>query len=195
MARVALHNKTMNKLIIILLSLLLMSCGRGETIPKPKGYLSLNYPKVGYTKLDIARPYKFDVSKNSIVVQQPKNWLKIEYPALKASVNITYRPVKDNLRELLIEAEKLVYEHTVKADQIVGRDYMNKKDNVYGKLAEITGNAASQLQFHVTDSTRHFLKGSLFFYSRPNYDSIYPAVEYLKKDMIRIMETLEWKNQ
>ena len=61
-------------------------------------------------------------------------------------------------------------------------------------MCEISGNAASQIQFHVTDSSKHFLKGSLFFYSKPNYDSILPAVEYIKKDMIQMLETLQWNN-
>jgi gliding motility-associated lipoprotein GldD len=132
------------------------------------------------------------VSKNTTIKSLPKNWLKIQYPKLKASVHITYRPINNNLRELLIEAEKLVLEHTVKADNISWRDYENTDKKVYGKMCEISGNAASQIQFHVTDSTNHFLKGSLFFYTKPNYDSILPAVEYIKKDMIQMLETLEW---
>ena len=58
---------------------------------------------------------------------------------------------------------------------------------------EITGNAASQSQFYVTDSTEHFLTGSLYFYAKPNYDSIYPAAIYLQQDIRQIMESLEWK--
>ena len=116
------------------------------------------------------------------------------YPELKASVDITYRPVNNNLRELFIEAEKLVLEHTVKADNISWRDFSNTENKVYGKLCHIEGNAASQIQFHATDSARHFIKGSLFFYVKPNYDSIYPAVEYIKKDMVRMMESMKWKD-
>lgn len=183
----------MRNYLILLFLIVLISCGK-ETLPKPKGYLSLNYPKKTYTKLKENRPYSFDVATNSVVKKMPKQWLKIEYPNLKASVDITYRPVKNNLRELLTEAEKLIYEHTIKADQITGQDYTNSHKKVFGKFAEISGNAASQVQFHVTDSSKHFLKGSLFFYSKPNYDSILPAVDYIKKDMIKMLETLEWKD-
>lgn len=182
----------MRSYLYLLFIFLIIGCGE-EILPKPKGYLSLTYPKKEYKKLEINRPYSFEIAENSVVKNLPKNWLKIEYPNLKASIDITYRPVKNNLRELLIEAEKLVYEHAIKADQIIGRDYDNKNQKVFGKFAEITGNAASQIQFHVTDSSKHFLKGSLFFYSKPNYDSILPAVAYIKKDMIHIMETLQWK--
>lgn len=175
-----------------MLIFLSISCNK-EKLPKPKGYLNLEYPKVGYRTLNKNTPYSFDISKNTRVKELPNHWLKIQYPALKASVDITYRPINNNLRELLIEAEKLVLEHTVKADHISWRDYTDTNKKVYGKMCEISGNAASQVQFHVTDSTNHFLKGSLFFYTKPNYDSILPAVEYIKKDMIQMLETLKWK--
>ncbi len=173
--------------------LLLMGCNQ-ETLPKPKGYLSLRYPKQQYEKLKINRPYLLEIPVNTQIKELPENWLKIQYPELKASIDITYRPINDNLKELLIEAEKLVFEHTIKADNIFWRNYSNSERKVYGKMYEISGNAASQVQFHATDSTKHFLKISLFFFSKPNYDSILPAAEYIKRDMIRMMETLEWNN-
>ncbi|WNW01097.1 gliding motility lipoprotein GldD [Tenacibaculum sp. HL-MS23] len=183
----------MHKFLLLISAMLLLSCGE-ESLPKPKGYLSLEYPEKGYNKLNKTRPYRFDIAKNATVKTLPQNWLKIQYPKLKASVDITYRPVNDNLKELLVEAEKLVLEHTVKADHISWRDYADTDKKIYGKMCEISGNAASQIQFHVTDSTSHFLKGSLFFYTKPNYDSILPAVEYIKKDMIHMLETLEWED-
>ncbi len=178
-------------LVLIFMGLLLVGC-KNEVLPKPKAYLSLRYPKKAYKSISIKRPYRFEISTRTKVKPLPKNWLKIQYPNLKASIDITYRPVNNNLKELLLEAEKLVFEHTVKADQIASNNYENKTENVYGRLYDITGNSASQVQFHVTDSSKHFLKASLFFYSKPNYDSILPAVDYIKKDMIRLMETLHW---
>ncbi len=183
----------MRNILYIFSIVILMSCKK-ETLPKPKGYLSLNYPEKSYKKLKLKRPYSFDVPTNTNEIDLPKNWLKIEYPNLKASVDITYRPIENNLKELFLEAEKLVFEHTIKADQISSKNFENKEHKTYGKLFEISGNTASQVQFHITDSTKHFLKGSLFFRRKPNYDSILPAVDYIKKDMIRIMETLEWKS-
>lgn len=177
----------------IFLLLLTVSCGK-ETLPKPKGYLSLNYPKKTYKKLPVKRPYSFDIPKNVTIKDLPKQWLNVEYPKLKASVDITYRPVNNNLQELLKEAEKLVFEHTIKAEQISSTNFENHTKKVYGSMYDITGNSASQIQFHLTDSTKHFLKGSLFFYTKPNYDSILPAVHYIKKDIIRMIESLAWKN-
>ena len=170
----------------------LFSCDN-DILPKPKGYLSLEYPKKSYQKLNIKRPYVFDVLKNTTIVDDKNNWIKIKYPNLKASIDITYRPVNNNLKELLTEAEKLVFKHALKAEQIIPKDFVNPKNRVFGSLYEITGNAASHLQFHVTDSMHHFIKGALYFYAKPNYDSILPAVDYIKKDILELIETLEWK--
>ncbi|MBL4604423.1 MAG: gliding motility lipoprotein GldD [Flavobacteriaceae bacterium] len=182
----------MRNLCIIFGIFLVVSCTK-ETLPKPKAYLSLKYQKTGYIKLPLERPYTFEVLENSLLKDEPKNWLKIQYPRLKASVDITYRSVNDNLRELLIESEWLVVKHTVKAEQITSENYINAERKVYGTLNEITGNAASQIQFHITDSVHHFIKGALYFKAKPNYDSILPAVDFIKKDILHLMETLQWK--
>ena len=93
----------------------------------------------------------------------------------------------------MTESEKLVYEHAVKAEEIITKNFENFDKRVFGSMQEISGNAASQIQFHLTDSTHNFIKGTLYFYTKPNYDSILPAVEYVKKDIIRIVETMTWK--
>ena len=182
----------MRNLSFFFLSLFFISCDQ-EIIPKPKAYLSLEYPKKAYQKLPISRPYTFDVLESSVLKDEQKSWLKITYPALKASIDITYRELDANILELVKEAEKLVFKHTLKAEEITSKDFLNTKKKVFGSMYEITGNAASQIQFHATDSTKNFIKGSLYFYTKPNYDSILPAVAYIKKDILRLMETLKWQ--
>ena len=182
----------MRNILILIISFIFLSCNE-DVLPKPKAYLSLEYPKKEYKNLEFLRPYTFNVLKKAIVIDDKNNWLKVTYPKLKASIDITYRPIEDNLKELLIEAEKMVFKHTVKAEQIIPRDFVNSKKRVFGSLYEITGNAASQIQFHITDSTNNFIKGSLYFYAKPNYDSILPAVAYIKEDILHLIETLDWK--
>ncbi|MBG7611404.1 gliding motility lipoprotein GldD [Polaribacter sp. BAL334] len=183
-----------NSFFFILFSFLfsLSSCN-SDFLPKPKAYLSLEYPKKKYENLTLERPYYFDIQENTLIIDEANNWLKIQYPNLKASVDITYKPIKNNLEALLIDAEKLVFKHAVKAEQIIPKDFLNYEKRVFGSMYEITGNAASNLQFHLTDSTHHFIKGALYFYAKPNYDSILPAVDYIKKDILQLIETLEWK--
>ena len=187
----------MRKIVFWILSLVfcflfIVSCNN-DVLPKPKAYLSLDYPKKEYKTLSVKRPYSFDVLKTTTIIDDKNNWLKIKYPNLKASIDITYRSIDNNLKELLTEAEKLVFKHAIKAEQIIPKDFINSNRRTFGSLYEITGNAASHLQFHVTDSTNNFIKGALYFYAKPNYDSILPAVAYIKQDVLELVESLEWK--
>ena len=95
--------------------------------------------------------------------------------------------------KLLSDAQKLSYEHVVKADGIYEEPVVNEPNEVYGMYYEVKGDAASQSQFYVTDSTRHFVTGSLYFYAKPNYDSILPAAVYVQQDIRNIITSLRWK--
>lgn len=172
----------------------LVSACESDFLPKPKAQLRLEYPESKYILLDENCPYSFEVASLTEVKANSKCWLNVEYPELKASINMTYRPVEGNLKELFVEAEKLTFNHTIKADAIASRPYEDAKRSVYGAIFEVSGNAASPLQFHATDSLNHFVTGAVYFEVQPNYDSIRPAIHHLEKDVIRIIETLKWKN-
>jgi gliding motility-associated lipoprotein GldD len=94
---------------------------------------------------------------------------------------------------LLRDAQKLTFEHVIKADDIKEQPFLNDDKKVYGMFYEVSGNAATNAQFYVTDSTKHFVTGSVYFYAKPNFDSIMPATSYVKNDMQRLMETIKWK--
>jgi gliding motility-associated lipoprotein GldD len=178
------------------------SCGQ-DYIPKPKGYLRLDYPKAKYKTLNIEAPFSFETNALATKIKFKKfaattesYGINIEYPTLKGTIFITYKAIEGeqkNLTNFLRDAQKFTLEHTIKADEIPVFPYQNKERKVYGVFSEVKGNVASPAQFYVTDSVKHFLTGSLYFNVKPNYDSILPAANYLQKDIIHIMETLEWK--
>lgn len=185
----------MRSFLLLLIIIFMCSCS-DSTQPKPSGFLSLKYKEASYEKVDLDCPFSFE--KNQLSTLKKSNaekpcWFTLEYPRMKAKVYLTYYPVKDNLRALLIDAQKLPEKHTIKADLIEASIYQNEDKNTFGNFYEIEGDAASQAQFYLTDSTSHFLTGSLYFEVKPNYDSILPAANYLKKDMRHLIETLEWK--
>ncbi|MGB1391304.1 MAG: gliding motility lipoprotein GldD [Flavobacteriaceae bacterium] len=182
----------MSKLFFSIIIICFISCSE-ETLPKPKAFLNLEYIKPTYQEFFLQRPYTFEFSDRVKLKDSPNNWLKLEYPKLNASIDITYRKIDGNLRELLVESEKLVFKHTSRAEQISSNNYVNEREKIYGTLYNITGNAASHIQFHITDSTNHFIKGALYFKIKPNYDSILPAVNYIKNDILHLMETFKWK--
>lgn len=164
-----------------------------DTLPKPKAMLRLEFAEGTYKRYEDNCAFEFLNNEKSVIRRKADCSMEIDYPLMKGSIYLTYKPVEDNLYKLLVDAQRLSYEHVVKADNIIEQPFINDQNKVYGMFYEVTGNAASQSQFYVTDSLNHFVTGSLYFYAKPNYDSIYPAAVYLQKDIRRIMESLEWK--
>ena len=180
------------RLIFSLLCLSLLSCG-DDKMPKPTGQLSLEYPPAKYMKF--SNPCGFDFDKNELAeVKATSNCgLEIHYPKMKATVYLTYKPVQSNLDKLLTDAQKLTYEHAIKANDIAEQPYINLDSKVYGMFYQVGGNAATNAQFYATDSTKNFVTASMYFYSKPNFDSILPAADYIKNDMRKIIESIKWK--
>lgn len=177
--------------LLIISILIFISC-KEDVLPKPKAHLRLEYKKTDYKLTDLDCLFNFEVSTTAIVKTNEKCWVNIEYPKLKANINLTYRPIENNLKELFMEAEKLTFNHAIKADGISSIPYANSAKKVYGSIFEVTGNAASPIQFHITDSTKNFITGAVYFNTKPNYDSIKPAINHLQKDIIHLIESLTW---
>jgi len=180
-------------IFLFFISLAITSCGNKDYLPKPQAQLSLKYPKASYKEYISTCPFSFELSDLTTIKINKKCWINIKYPLLNASIDMTYKPVKNNLKQLLKDAEKLTYSHAIKADGIDSQPYLNKSTQIYATIYHVTGNAASPLQFHVTDSTNNFITGALYFKAIPNYDSIYPAAKYIEKDVRHLIETLKWK--
>lgn len=182
---------------IFILSLALSCCS--EYTPKPRGYFRIDLPqKVNYVEFNEKEfPFKFEYSDYSVVKPVPKNdsfWVDILYPKLNAKIYCSYKPIKNNFQSLSEDSRTFVYKHIVKADDIPEQRYENPDHKIYGLLYEIKGNTASNIQFILTDSTDHFFRGSLYFTASPNKDSIQPVLSFIRKDVIHLIETLEWKN-
>lgn len=179
--------------LILLFSFLAVGC-KEEVLPKPKAMLRLEYPeiKTGTFETD---DFKFNYNSLSKIKEKNSSSITLSYPQMNGTLFLSYKAVTNNLHELLSDAQKLSYEHAAKADDILEQPFINEEANVFGMLYDVKGDAASQSQFYVTDSTHHFLTGSLYFNIKPNYDSIYPAAIYLQEDIRNLMESLRWKNK
>jgi len=190
----------MRNIIVFLVVTLCVSCDN-DPVPKPKAFLRLDYPQHKYIEVNPPLPFSFeknefatDISSVKISGNQKTFGLDVSYPSLKGTIYITYKKIIDNnLKSFLIDAQNITQKHTQKADAIIQQPYIDLKKRVFGMFYEVGGNAASQSQFYVTDSIKHFVTGSLYFYVKPNYDSILPAADYLKKDIQHIMQTIKWK--
>ena len=181
-------------LVFILLTLALVSSCAKDPIPKPIGELRLEYPAPKYQKFSAECPFTFEYSDFARVDKGKKQcWYYINYPKMKAKVFITYYPIHNDFDLHVKEAEKLVYEHTIKASSIDTKTFNYPEKKVFGSFYELKGQSASNIQFYATDSTKHFITANLYFNSRPKPDSLAPAVDYIKKDVLRMIDTFEWK--
>lgn len=181
-------------LAILAITSISISC-KDATVPKPRAYFRIDLPKKEYRNFESKFPYSFQYPNYAIlsVINMDSSWLDIEFPKLKATVHLTYRNLKKGDTENFEDSRLLAYKHTIKADAINERTYENDSAKVYGLVYDIKGNAASPLQFVLTDSTRHFLRGALYFRCTPNKDSLAPVIDFLSKDVEYLIETLRWK--
>lgn len=183
--------------ILIVLALSGMACKTNHT-PKPRGYHRISFPDKAYQTFDTIYPYQFEYPEYAIIkrdtsVNSEAYWLNMLLPEFKGQLHLSYKPVRNNLFELMEDGRKLAYKHTIKADAINERMFYNEESKVLGVLYEIKGNAASPMQFYATDSLNHFIRGSLYFNVIPNQDSLAPVISFVRDDIMHLMETIEWK--
>lgn len=189
-------------LYLVPCTLYVSSCGSDADdiqTPKPNAYFRIDLPEKKYTLFSDSCPYEFEYPSNYAVVLPDKDpnaescWKNIVYPQFGAEVNLSYKPVNNNLNKFLDDSWTLATRHQVKASGMPETPVRRDSARVYGLMFEIEGNAASSLQFYLTDSTQHFVRGALYFFARPNYDSLAPVIEFIKKDVERMITTLKWK--
>jgi gliding motility-associated lipoprotein GldD len=184
---------------LVLLAMVATFSGcKQTTVPKPAGYFRIDLPEKEYRRLDPGYPYSFEFPVYGVIDSHPgKNaepyWMNIEFPGYKARIYISYKDVNNNLAKLTEDSHNLAYKHAVKADAIEEKVWTNDSTHVYGILYDVKGNAASAVQFFMTDSTRHYLRGSLYFMSQPNEDSLKPVIDFFREDILHLIETLSWK--
>ncbi len=180
-------------LAVVFFGLFLFSSCKDDVIPKPSSYLRLDYRVAKYVNFENACPFTFEMNSEAVIKGEKDCGFTITYPKMKATIYLTYKPVHNDINKLLRDAQKLTYEHVIKADDILEQPYLNPQKKVFGMFYQVDGNAATNSQFYATDSTKHFVTGSIYFYAKPNFDSIMPASSYVKNDMQRLLETLKWK--
>ena len=192
------------KLIILLVMVLGPGCNEKYT-PRPRGFFRISFPEKSYHTLSEQFPYQFDVPDYAHIVRDNQNdgqpgWINLEVPANKAEIHISYydlnsrqKPARKLLGELMEESRELAYKHSIKADAIREKLFVNPQKKVYGTVYHISGNAASPIQFYLTDSACHFLRGALYIKATPDIDSLKPVIGFLEKDVIRLIETTKWE--
>jgi gliding motility-associated lipoprotein GldD len=189
-----------NIFLALLFIVCITACDEDEKIysPKPRGYIRLEFPEKKYKLFDTSCPFTFEIPeyakmKPNTSPQNEPCWYNLEFPSFHAILHLSYKNVNKNLDRYLDDAHDIANRHQLKAtglDEIV---VVRDSARVYGLIFDIAGNTASSLQFYLTDSTKHFLRGSLYFNAVPNIDSVKIVVDYLKKDLYHLINTTRWK--
>lgn len=185
----------------IFFSFFIMTSCTQEYQPKPKGFNRLILPVAEYRISPDSLPYQFEYSRHAQLLRdtswiRERHWVEIYYPDLKANIHITYKRIDHNdklFREFMNDAYHLTAKHQIKAyaiDEMVSKTPSGKTV----VIAEIEGEVPSQFQFTITDSSKNFFRGALYFNTRVQNDSLKPAIEYMKRDVMHLINSLQWKN-
>lgn len=188
-------------LFCIVLGICIASCN-SDYIPKPTGYYHIDFPKKSYQTFQLPNyPYAFEYPTYAKIVRdstffsdKPENpyWLNVYFPAFNATIYLSYKSVGAyKLNRLVDDAYNLTNKHTVKATAI-DDSLMTTPLGIHGVYFKVAGDVATARQFLLTDSTKNFLRGAIYFYATPNQDSLQPVLHFIEKDMKHLINTLHW---
>lgn len=181
---------------------LLYACGSEDFVPKPKGFNRIDLPPHRYVSLQGDYPYGFEHSAHAVIkkdtfARAEPYWIFVYYPELRANVQLTYKTVNQDpkkFQELVNDAYKLASKHQIKAEAIEEM-VLKTPSGKTANLFELQGEVPSQFQFYVTDTTTHFFRGALYFHTATKNDSLAPVIEYVKEDIVHMVNTLKWKER
>ncbi|PWT97963.1 MAG: hypothetical protein C5B52_13010 [Bacteroidetes bacterium] len=200
-----------------------MASCNSEYTPKPKAYFKIDFPASHqYQVFDqIGYPYKFEYPTYSFInrdstmtdldADNPYS-INVDVPMFNARIYLSYKSIggksvykvksgngyKDSLglntfENLRNEAYVMANKHSIKAKSIQDSIFQTPS-GASGVFFFIGGNAATATQFYVTDTSHHFLRGSLYFNAAPNEDSLSPVIQFLNEDIKHLVNTLQWKD-
>jgi len=192
------------KITCLLFLLISLAACNNDYIIKPRGYFKIDFPQKEYQKFDNpVYPYSFEypvyaeILKDSLFFDKKAEnpyWINVSFPRFNGKIYISYKEVgKNNIDSLVNDAFTMSYkQHTYKASSIEPTPFTTP-NNLNGIYFSLKGNTATANQFFITDSSRHFLRGALYFDAVPNEDSLRPVNNFLQKDLQHLINTLQWR--
>jgi len=181
---------------------LMLSCNSDYT-PKPRGYFKIHFPKKEYQVFDKpGYPYSFEypvyanvVKDSSFFGEATENpwWININFPQFNGTIYVSYKQIgKYKVDKLINDAFTMTNKHSEKAYSI-DDSVFTTPNNIHGVFFKVGGNVATANQFFVTDSTKNFLRGALYFNAAPNEDSLGIVNRFLLDDVKHMINTFKWK--
>jgi len=182
---------------------MVLSCNSSYT-PKPTGYYKINFPEKKYQLFNQpGYPYSFEYPVYAKIVKDStffgdatENpwWINVDFPQFAGRIYVSYKEIgKYNIDTLIKQTFDLTGKHTSKAYSI--EDTLIVTPNkIHGVIFSVGGDVATSNQFFLTDSTKHFLRGALYFDATPNADSLGIVNRFLLEDMKHLINTFKWRN-
>ena len=191
-------------LCLVFCAFYLLACNSDYSVGKKKGYFHIDFPEKKYEVFDKpGYPYSFEYPVYSNVVKDSTFfddkagdwWINIDLPQFGGRIYISYKEIglKNNFDSLVKDGFKLAYKQHVDVSSGINDSLMKTPNGVEGIYFSLAGNTATANQFFLTDSTKHFLRGALYFNAAPNADSLGIVNDFLKTDLQHLINTLKWK--
>jgi len=181
----------------------LLSCNSEYSAGKKKGYFKIDFPEKKYKQFNQpGYPYTFEYPEYARVIKDTTFfddkagdwWINIDFPRFDGRIYVSYKPINaENVFDSLVrDGFKMAYKQNVDVSTGIEDSLIQTPNGVEGLYFSLKGNTATANQFFLTDSTRHFFRGALYFNAVPNEDSLGIVNEFLKKDLLHLINTLRW---
>ena len=177
---------------IIFLSLIVFSCNNNVNLPKQKAYFAPEFEIPTYKKISLDCNYSFNINSQASINNIKNCNYEIYYKNLNAKIFINQIVLSNSIETVLNTFNQKINENSRLSDQIIQSNYVNIDKKIYSKLYSFVGNSPSNIQFYVTNQTDKFLTGSLFFETEPNYDSLFPYIDYIRNDIKKMVDSFRW---
>lgn len=191
-------------LVTLLAGAALLSCNSEYSAGKKKGYFKIDFPEKKYQVFDRpGYPYTFEYPVYAQVIRDSTFfddkagdwWINIDIPRFNGRIHVSYKPIRARyeLDSLVRDGFKMAYKQHVEMATGINDSLMRTPHGVEGIYFSLGGNTATANQFFLTDSTRHFLRGALYFDAAPNADSLGIVNDFLRQDLFHLINTLQWR--
>lgn len=177
---------------IIFLALIVFSCNNNVNLPKQKAYFAPEFEIPTYKKISLDCNYSFNINSQASINNIKNCNYEIYYKNLNAKIFINQIVLSNSIETVLNTFNQKINENSRLSDQIIQSNYVNIDKKIYSKLYSFVGNSPSNIQFYVTNQTDKFLTGSLFFETEPNYDSLFPYIDYIRNDIKKMVDSFRW---
>ena len=189
----------LNNWFLILIPIVILATACKTYTPKPKAYPRVIYPEKAYKQIVTDCNFIFDIPVYSTLqpytYERRPCWYNLEYTQFDATLHLSYVSFSniDELDSLTEDAYKLAFKHISRAEEIIEREVSDTAKGLYGMIYDLEGKTATPFNFYLTDKKSNFFRGSFYFNTKTERDSVLPIYQFLNEDIIRTIQSFNFK--